>query len=110
MIQVYENVPLMNSILCIQNSKNAKYMHADNVANGDGQRQIFRSKSNQLNETFNFAAEFLDRGRALRFKNVQFEEYLYSVNCGGDASSHIDWETINGLILWLKLWIQLRYE
>lgn len=83
--QVYENVPhnllpLMNTNLCIQNSDTSDYMHAaaaDNVAN-NGQRQIFTS--NQFDETFNFEAEFLDRGRTLRLKNARFGEYLYSVD------------------------------
>lgn len=61
---------LMNSNLCIQNFGSQEIMHASS----DGQRQIVTS--HQFDKTFNFEAEFLDRGRSLILKNVHFGQYL----------------------------------
>lgn len=80
---IIENVPfnlvaLMYSNFCIRNSETEEYMHANDEKNDDGQRQIFTS--NELDETYSFEAEFLDRGRSLVLKNVHFNEYLRVVD------------------------------
>lgn len=80
--KIYGNIPdnllpLMQPNLCIQNSQTGEYMYAGKETT-DGQREIFTSTTHQIDETFKFEAEFLERGRTILLKNLRYGDYLYS--------------------------------
>lgn len=80
--KIYENIPdnllpLMKPNLCIQNSQTGEYMHAGKE-DANGNRQILTS--NEIDATFNFEAELLERGRIILLKNLRYGEYVYLID------------------------------